>query len=323
MPLERQDKRTLEVANDILAKRRLEFVQENHGFPSATRQERDFLDYCRQIAGTKRSPNTQLVWRHAIDQLEAFDGGGPVTFDRLTEEYLRGFRDHLTANLKQNSAGVYLARIKTAIHQAVRDRILTRNPADGITIKKQTTQREYLTLEELGLLHRTECGNQAVKDSFLFSAFSGLRHSDVKGLTWDKVRKAGPHYSVEFIQQKTAEPEWLPFSRQAGKILGAQKGAEYSLKQTAEINPNAVFKLPAQQTIDKAVKRWAKRAGIKKRVSFHTARHSFATIGLKHGIDIYTMSKLLGHRDLNTTEIYAKIVDQKKRAAVDLITELK
>jgi len=224
--------------------------------------------------------------------------------------------------LKQNSAGVYLARIKTAIHQAVRDRILTRNPADGISIKKQTTKREYLTLEELGLLQRTECGNQAVKAGFLFSAFSGLRYSDVKALTWDKVRKAGPHYSVEFIQQKTAEPEWLPLSRQAGKILGTQRGAEYSLKQTAEIDPNAVFKLPAQQTIDKAVKRWAKRAGIKKRVSFHTARHSFATIGLKHGIDIYTMSKLLGHRDLSTTEIYAKIVDEKKREAVELMPQL-
>ncbi len=175
----KQDKRTLEVAHDILAKRRLEIAQENHGFPSATRQERDFLDYCRQIAKTKRTTNTQLVWRHAIVQLEAFAGAGPVAFDRLTEEYLRGFRDHLTANLKQNSAGVYLARIKTAIHQAVRDRILTRDPADGITIKKQTTKREYLTLEELGLLQRTECGNPAVKDGFLHSrgsAIPTLRH---------------------------------------------------------------------------------------------------------------------------------------------------
>ncbi len=115
----------------------------------------------------------------------------------------------------------------------------------------------------------------------------------------------------------------MPLSRQAGKILGSQKGAEYSVRQTAEINLDSVFKLPAQQTIDKAIKRWAKRAGIRKRVSFHTARHSFATIGLKHGIDIYTMSKLLGHRDLSTTEIYAKIVDEKKREAVDLMPELK
>ncbi|MBZ5496834.1 MAG: site-specific integrase [Acidobacteriia bacterium] len=317
----KQDKRTRELAGDILAKRRLEHVQGEHGFPSPTRQQDDFLAYCRTIAETKRAPNTQLVWQNAIQHLEAF-ADGSLSFDRLTEEYVRSFRDYLLSRLKQNSAGVYLARIQTALHQAVHDKILTRNPGDGIGIKKQENRREFLTLKELQLLERTECGNQAVKDAFLFSGFCGLRYSDVRALTWDKVHKAGPHYSIDFIMVKTGSPEQLPLSRQAGKILGAQKGQEYSPNITGEANPDAVFKLPAQQSIDKAIKRWVKRAGIAKRVSFHTARHSFATMGLTYGMDIYTMSKLLGHRDLSTTEIYAKIVDAKKRQAVDLIPNL-
>jgi integrase len=318
---QKQDKRTRELAGDILAKRRLEYVQGEHGFPSPTRQQDDFLAYCRKIAQSKRAPNTQLVWHNAISHLETF-AGGPVAFDRLSEEYVRSFRDYLLSKLKQNSAGVYLARIQTALHQAVRDKILTRNPGDGIGIKKQETKREFLTLKELQRLERTECGNQAVKDAFLFSAFCGLRYSDVKALTWEKVHKAGPHYSIDFITVKTGSPELMPLSRQAGKIIGTQKGAEYSPNVTANINPDAVFKLPAQQSIDKAIKRWAKRAGIVKRVSFHTARHSFATMGLTYGMDIYTMSKLLGHRDLSTTQIYAKIVDEKKRKAVDLMPSL-
>jgi integrase len=317
----KRDKRTRDLAEDILAKRRLEYVQGEWGFPSPTRQKDDFLAYCGKIGQTKRALNSRLVWRSAIKQLESFSRGA-LPFDRLTAEYVRSFRDHLVSKLKQNSAGVYLARIQTALHQAVRDKILTRNPGDGIGIKKQETRREFLTLKELKELERTECGNRAVKDAFMFSAFCGLRYSDVRALTWEKVHKAGPHYSIDFITVKTGTPERLPLCRQAGLILGSQKGREYSPNVTGEANPEAVFKLPAQQSIDKAIKRWVKRAGIQKRVSFHTARHSFATMGISYGMDIYTMSKLLGHKDLSTTQIYAKIIDKKKEEAVDLIPSL-
>ncbi|MBM3789832.1 MAG: site-specific integrase [Acidobacteria bacterium] len=318
---QKQDKRTRELAEGILAKRRLEHVQGEHGFPSPTRQKDDFLAYCRRIGEGKRAANTCMVWRHAVTHLEAF-AGGAVAFDRLSEEYLGAFREYLIERLKPNSAAVYLARIQTALHQAVKDKILIRNPGRGVKIRKQETKREFLTLAELKRLEKADCGNQAVKHAFLFSAFCGLRYSDVRALTWSQVYRGGPHYSIDFTQKKTGTPERLPLSRQAGKIIGAQKGQEYSPNVTGEINPDAVFKLPAQQTVDKTVKRWAKRAGITKRVSFHTARHTFATMGLTHGVDVYTMSKLLGHRDLSSTEIYAKIVDEKKRAAVDLIPNL-
>ncbi len=318
----KHDKRILELAEQIRSKRITEHAQGQYGFISPTRQREDFLNYCREIAKTGKALNTRLIWKRAINHLEAFNGG-PVTFDRLTESYLRAFRDYLLKSLKPNSAAAYLARIQTALHQAVRDKILMQNPGSGISIKRQETKREFLTLSELRQLEQTECGNQAVKDSFLFSAFCGLRYSDVRALTWDKVHKAGPHYSIEFIQAKTGTPELLPLSRQAGKILGAQRGREYSPNVRSEINPNAVFKLPAQQTVDKVIRSWVKRAGIIKRVSFHTARHTFATMGLTHGVDVYTMSKLLGHRDLSSTQIYAKIVDEKKQKAVEMIPSLK
>jgi site-specific recombinase XerD len=136
------------------------------------------------------------------------------------------------------------------------------------------------------------------------------------------VNREGNRWLIAFRQQKTSELEWLPLSAEAATIIQAQRGAEASGRMVNKVAANAVFKLPAQQTIDKALKRWALRAGIEKKISFHSARHTFATLGLKHGIDIYTMSKLLGHRSLESTQVYAKVVDESKRKAVDLFPTL-
>ena len=95
-----------------------------------------------------------------------------------------------------------------------------------------------------------------------------------------------------------------------------------SPKIKSRVNGDAVFKLGAQQTIDKAIRRWVKRAGIGKKISFHNARHSFATLALTNGVDIYTVSKLLGHKSLETTEIYARVIDEKKRQAVGMLPRL-
>jgi integrase len=197
------------------------------------------------------------------------------------------------------------------------------NPALDVAIKKQATRREFLTLEELEKLAATPCGNEDTKAAFLFSAFSGLRYSDVKALTWDKVKRVNGTRLLEYTQTKTGEPETLPLSAEAAAILEGQQNARISTRIRTKINGDAVFKLGAQQTIDKAIRRWVKRAGIRKKISFHNARYTFATLSLTHGVDLYTLSKLLGHKSISTTEIYAKVVDQKKRQAVGMLPRLK
>jgi integrase len=315
------DKETMRLAEAIAAKRKLDSVSADHNIPAPSRLKEDFVEYCRNIGKEQRAHNTSLVWNNAVNHLIAY-GGEAIPFARIDEDFIEGFKQYLLKDLKVNSASVYLAKIKSAIRQAVRGRILQRNPADGISIATEDTDRVYLTLPELRNLQQTECENQSVKDAFLFAAFSGLRYSDVKKLSWQEVSREGKRWLLGFRQQKTGNPEWLPLSAEAAKILQAQKGAEVSDRIVNPVAANAVFKLPAQQTIDKALKRWAQRAGIEKRISFHTARHTFATIGLKHGIDIYTMAKLLGHRSLESTQIYAKVVDESKRKAVDLMPRL-
>jgi len=127
---------------------------------------------------------------------------------------------------------------------------------------------------------------------------------------------------LEFIQVKTGEVETLPVSEQAAAILRSQSNAEVSPRIISEVPAEAVFKLGAQQSIDKAIRQWVKRAGVEKRISFHCARHTFATLGLTCGVDLYTMSKLLGHRDIASTQIYAKIIDKKKLEAVAMLPTL-
>ena len=311
----------MRLAENIAAKRRLEVASDEHGFAMQAKQKADFIEYCRKLGESKRSPNTRVVWRNAIGHLEAF-AGGPIQFGKVNHSFLQSFKEYLLGRLNQNSALVYLARVKTACRQAVKDGILSRNPSLDVAIKKQSTRREFLTLEDLEKLAATPCSNQDTKAAFLFSAFSGLRYSDVKGLTWGQVKGTNGSSFLEFSQTKTGEPETLPLSAEAVAILEGQKGARVSPRIKSEINGDAVFKLGAQQTIDKAIRRWVKRACIPKKISFHNARHTFATLSLTHGVDLYTVSKLLGHKHIGTTEIYAKVIDEKKRQAVGMLPRL-
>jgi integrase len=316
-----KDKETMRLAEAIQAKRKLESVAADNDLPAPTRLQEDFVAFCRQLGESQQALNTRLVWKNAIGRLTDY-AGEPIPFARVTEDFLSGFREHLLKDLKQNSAAVYFAKIKTAIRKAVRKHILQRNPADEISISGEQTSRVYLTLAELRALEKTDCDNRAVKDAFLFSAFSGLRYCDVKRLIWPNVTREGKYWLLEFRQKKTNNPEWLPLSAEAAAIIQRQKDVQPSERIENPVPADAVFKLPAQQTIDKALKRWATRSGLEKRISFHTGRHTFATLGLKRGIDIYTMSKLLGHRSLESTQIYAKVVDESKRKAVDMLPRL-
>jgi len=316
------NRETLRLAENIAAKRRLEVANDEHGFASRTKQKADFISYCRNLGASKRSPNTRGVWRNAIAHLAAF-AAGPIRFSEINDSFLEGFKEYLLGRLRQNSALVYFARVKTACRQAVRDGILPTNPAIDVSIKKQGTRREFLELAELEKLSATPCANEAGKAAFLFSSFSGLRYSDVKPLTWSQVKRSKAGYSIEFNQTKTGEPETLPLSAEAAAILEGQVAARVSPRIKSPVNTEAVFKLGAQQTTDKAIRRWVKRAGIEKKISFHNARHTFATLSLTNGVDIYTVSKLLGHKSLETTEIYAKVIDEKKREAVSKLPRLK
>ena len=159
-------------------------------------------------------------------------------------------------------------------------------------------------------LVKTDCESKQLKTAFLFACLTGLRWSDINKLVWSEVQHSDEMgYYIRFRQQKTKGAETLPISEQARNMLGEEK------EKTERVFKG--LKYSAWHNVKLA--QWVLRAGITKNITFHCARHTYATLQLTMGTDIYTVSKLLGHRELKTTQIYAKVIDNKKKEAANKI----
>ena len=178
--------------------------------------------------------------------------------------------------------------------------------------KEEEVKRDYLTLDEVKKLAATPCRYPVLKRTFLFSCLTGLRKSDIQKLTWGEVQKFGEYTRIVFKQQKTKGQEYLDISPQAEKYLG-ERGNPDDIVFTG-------FTYGAWTSLE--LQRWSLAAGVQKNLTFHTGRHTFAVLMLDLGADIYTVSKLLGHKFLTTTQIYAKVLDKNKQNAVSLIPDI-
>jgi integrase len=243
-----------------------------------------------------------------------------LKFSEVTEKFCNDFKDYLLTTktnrsdkrtLSQNSVVSYFNKLKATLKQAYKDGLIPENINGRIaTVKPVEVQRKFLTLQELNKLAKTVCTIPVLKQAALFSALTGLRFSDIEKLIWNEIEFIkGQGYIIHFMQKKTKQIEYLPINKQAYELLG-KKGKSQSkifggLKYSAWTNNHLT--------------KWLIKAGITKEISFHAFRHTFATLQLSKGTDIYTVSKLLGHRELKTTQIYAKVIDKTKRDASNKI----
>jgi integrase len=280
--------------------------------------ERNFVLYYKSLA-EKRKSSTHDNWLAAYYYLESYTGGS-IKFVDVSEKWCNDFRDYLLTTksnrsnkttLSRNSAVSYFNKVKAALKQAFKDGIMQIDLSGKVeSIKESETRRNFLTLEELNSLIRTQCQNPLLKRAALFSALTGLRHSDIKKLKWSEVERInGQGCFINFIQQKTRGVEVHPISEQAYKLMG----------EPGQPDQYVFDGLDYSAYHNKHLYQWIGAAGITKDITFHCFRHTFATLQLANGTDIYTVSKMLGHSDLKTTQRYAKIVDQMKREAADRI----
>lgn len=314
----KHNKETLELAENIKAKRQLEIQQEDFGFLSSTKKKADFIAYFASLADKRTGTNSDN-WASALNYLKDF-AGGRVKFVDINEAWLEDFKAYLKTSkskrstkskLSQNSTVSYFSKVKAALKQAYKEGYLEKNIGTFVEgIKPAETHRQYLSLEELNKLAKTPCSLPLLKQAALFSALTGLRFSDIEKLQWNEVQhnKQQGHF-IQFTQKKTKGVEVLPISEQAVDLLG-QRGKPNSrvfdgLKYSAYNNAHLT--------------KWVAKAGITKDITFHSFRHTYATLQLTNGTDIFTVSKLLGHRELKTTQVYAKIIDETKRKAANKI----
>lgn len=178
---------------------------------------------------------------------------------------------------------------------------------------KNDSNRPHLNIEEIKTLIRTPCKNAAVKKAFLFACFCGLRVSDVKTLKWSDIRKETDGICISKKMIKTKQVVTIPLSENALAWMPSKGNAKLD---------DLVFCLPSYFTINYQIKQWAKEAGLEKNITFHVARHTFATALLTMGADLYTTSKLLGHQNIKTTQVYAEVVNKKKVETVNLLDKI-
>ena len=285
--------------------------------------EQCFIEYFTKLANKRKASNHDN-WVSALNYLDTFTNGS-LKFADLNQKFLEDFKEYLLTTksnrsnkttLSQNSAVSYFNKVKAALKQAYKDGILQYDlNAKVKPIKEAETRREYLTLDELNKLVKTPCNDVLLKRAALFSALTGLRFSDIQKMTWGELEYIkGQGYFLNFNQKKTKGVEVLPISEQAYSFT---EGTE-SPKDMPQ-NKLVFEGLKYSAYHNKHLFQWIGAAGITKDITFHCFRHTFATLQLFNGTDIYTVSKMLGHKDLKTTQIYAKIVDDTKRKAADKI----
>jgi integrase len=281
--------------------------------------EADFLAYFKELTD-KHTGGSYDNWMIVYNYLDRFTGGS-LKVAEVTEKFCNDFRQFLlTTNgikrtkkkLENNTASVYFSKFKAALRHAHRkDNVFPIDINNKIEpIKVVDTERNFLTLEELNKLAKTDSPDPLIKRAALLSALTGMRYSDIMKLTWKEINFVkGVGYSIRFRQKKTKGVETLPISDQAYSLLGDPRGPD----------DQVLNGLSRSSFHNKRFYQWIGAAGITKPVTFHSFRHTFATLQLTAGTSIFTVSKMLGHRSLSTTQIYAKVVDKLKEEAADRI----
>ncbi len=285
------------------------------------RSQHNFVEYFNATAKKRHAQSSDSIrvnWKRAYELIKLF-AGDTLPFSKIDNRFAEDFKLYLlsapcggnkSGTISRNTAVTYFSIFKAALRQAFVDGYLTTDLSAKIKgIPEQESRREYLTVEELNTLAGTPCERDVLKRAALFSALTGLRHCDIQKLKWEEISMNGDHAQLHFTQQKTKGVEYMPISQQALDLCGEPREPE-----------QLVFEdLPDPAWISKPLKRWIEAAGITKRITFHCFRHTYATLQLSSGTDIYTVSKMLGHTNVKTTQIYAKVVDEKKSKAAQAI----
>lgn len=318
----KNNKDTKQLAENIRAKRQLEIQNNTYGFTSNFKKGVDYIEFFNTLLEERKESlgnygNWDSTLKHII---KCF--GDRITFKDIDTNFVESFKYYLEHEAKtksekplsSNTRNSYFNKFRASLNTAFERHIINDNPAKRVKgIKAENPHREYLSLDELKTLVKTDHRHPQMKNAFIFSCLTGLRWSDIQKLTWNEVRKQDDGgYRVIFRQKKTKQQEYLDISSQAIEYLGDRqtptervfKGLKYSAWHNIELT------------------KWILNAGITKDITFHCGRHTFAVMQLEMGTDIFTVSKLLGHKDLKTTLIYAQIVDEKKKEAVNKIPNI-
>jgi integrase len=287
-------------------------INEEFGFLDKNKAKSDFLVYFKTKA-EKKDQKWQMVYKHFYTFVR-----GKCTFGEVTVDLCNRFRDYLldakqlknkNHRISQNSAAGYFSTFRALLKVAYKEKFFRENLNEYLeAIEITDVKKEYLTLDEVKLLANTPCDYPVLKAASLFSCMTGLRISDILSLEWSEIELASDGgYCMRIRTEKTETETTLPISDEALELCGTR-------------GKGKVFKGLQRSMTQQPLKAWIVSAGITKHITFHCFRHTFATLQIALGTDIYTVSKMLTHKNVSTTQIYADLVNSKKRESANRIS---
>ncbi len=321
-----QNENTMRAANTIKLNRILEITNNKAGLKNTSIRAKmllkDWMETFRQAQEQKGVKDQKLI-HNTVHALTAYNIN--VAMRDVNRDYIIGLTNFLRNDyrsprgkkLKDYSVINYLGCLRNALNMAVREDVIADNPIMKLSaqdkVKAPESQREFLTIEEVQQLEATDSPYPHIKQAFLFACYTGLRCSDVRSITWGKIVKDGEKYRLHTVMFKTKRPFYIPLSK---------KAMQWMPERGDKTDDDLIFEnIPVQVNTKLYLQPWLDKAGVTKPITFHCSRHTFGTMMLTLGADIYTTSKLMGHTKVEVTQIYAKIINKKKDDAVSLIDQ--
>ena len=260
----------------------------------------------------------RCVYRHLQEFLQSRYHVNDISLKELTPAFITDFEAFLRTDkhLCENSLSVYMLPLRTMVFRAIDNGWLTRDPFHDYKVPKVETTRGFLTKEEIHLLMNAELKRktmQLIRDLYLFCSFTGLSFADLKNL------------KEEHIQTFFDDSEWIMIDRQKTGVRSTIKLLDYPKsimeKYRGLCADGRIFPVPCYSDCRGILLRVAKRCGITKHLTWHMSRHTMATeICLTNGVPIETVSSILGHKNIKTTQIYAKITKEKLNKDMDKLS---
>ena len=324
-----QNKNTRKLAEQIKAQRILDIQKDGLvDWEKLKRSRTTLLSWLEDFVtcDEKLSPSGVRPKRNAKDRVKEYltsIGKTDLLLSEVDKDFCRGFVAFLRTckiykgkkTMSDTTARLLMCRVAEAMNKAVVEGLIPSNPFKSLDAKEKPKmkngRREFLTVEELRGLIKTPCRYNIVKKAFLFSCFTGLRYSDMKSLRWSEIHTTadGKARYIEHRQVKTKKTVTIPLSDEALRWMPEQQEGIDQVFHELKISPG---------TVEDVLKEWMKDCKIDKHITYHCSRHTAATLAISAGAELYSVSKILGHRTLVSTQVYAKVNLEKKMEAVNL-----
>ena len=321
------NKKTLDLAKKIRFERGQELLENREGYRVKINRSVNFLDYFQQYIDNYTKKDIKMM-KAVLKRFKDFLADTPIYNkftttlkpNQINKDMVVAFSAYLQDKGTGEGANSYFRRFKKVVNYACEHDIFKTNPCKGVSIKidENTLRKEVLSTDEVLTLMATPYPgmNPNIKRAFIFCLYSGLRFCDVKDLTYNNVDFSNRLLSFEQSKTKghsASSGVTIPLNDSLLGLIGAPADGDRN---------QLIFDLPSHTMCIKAVKNWVEKAGINKHITWHCARHSFAVNILNNGANIKTVSTLLGHSSLKTTEKYTHAVDKLKVDAINSLPKI-